>query len=304
MVDPEEFAAQVNYLAALGRMVVPRAFAFAGRKALFAGHGPFDPEELASRLPEEAEWHEQHYAPDGFVPDLFVLGRDGFSKEPLRLLLRERAASAKVVPQEGFINELLFGHDWWSEAVGSLHKTVPNHRGLQIARSVNALAAVGILAPQPANKEAGTVGTRDPAAPAPAREASLRSAVSDEEFSWPSIEAAETRGVGDSEFELRIRSRLKELGYDTNQPPSARWRVLTTRAVPELGLPKVANMIAWFCRSRKQQKGGEAKVRPRHRRVGARPRPPEARGLPRLPPPVRLAAVRATVNATQGETRT
>ncbi len=31
-IDPEEFAVQINYLAAVGRMVVPRAFVFAGRK--------------------------------------------------------------------------------------------------------------------------------------------------------------------------------------------------------------------------------------------------------------------------------
>ncbi len=31
-IDPEEFAVQINYLAAVGCMVVPRAFVFAGRK--------------------------------------------------------------------------------------------------------------------------------------------------------------------------------------------------------------------------------------------------------------------------------
>ena len=40
-VNPDEFAIQVNYLAAIGRLVVPRAFVFAGRKVLFVGHGPF-----------------------------------------------------------------------------------------------------------------------------------------------------------------------------------------------------------------------------------------------------------------------
>ncbi len=50
-VHPDEFAAQVNYLAAIGRMIVPRAFAFTGRKVLFVGHVPFNAEELGSLLP-------------------------------------------------------------------------------------------------------------------------------------------------------------------------------------------------------------------------------------------------------------
>jgi hypothetical protein len=53
-VDPDEFAAQLNYLAAIGRMIVPRAFAFAGQKVLFVGHAPFNAEELGSLLPEES----------------------------------------------------------------------------------------------------------------------------------------------------------------------------------------------------------------------------------------------------------
>ena len=78
-------------------------------------------------------------------------------------------------------------------------------------------------------------------------------------FTWPSTDAEETRGTSDSELELKPESRLRQLGYDTNQSRSARWRILTTKAVPELGLPKVASLIAWFCRSRKQQRGGRQK---------------------------------------------
>ena len=51
-MNPDEFAIQVNYLAAIGRMVVPRAFLFAERKVLFVGHGPFDPEDIAMLLPD------------------------------------------------------------------------------------------------------------------------------------------------------------------------------------------------------------------------------------------------------------
>lgn len=38
-----------------------------------------------------------------------------------------------------------------------------------------------------------------------------------------------------------------------------RWHILTDKVIPELGLRKVADMIAWFCRSRKQQRDGRRK---------------------------------------------
>jgi hypothetical protein len=92
-LDPEKFAVQVNYLAALGRTVVPRAFVFAGRKVLFVGHGPFDPEDIAALLPDSTDWTEHRAAPDGFLPDVVVIGREKVSRRgPSRLRLATRSA--------------------------------------------------------------------------------------------------------------------------------------------------------------------------------------------------------------------
>jgi hypothetical protein len=148
-VHPDDFAAQVNYLAAIGRMIVPRAFAFAESRVLFIGHVPFNAEELGSLLPEETEWYEHSYAPDEFAPGLVVLGCADYAKDDLRSLLSGLEGSPKVLLQEGFVDELLFGHDWWDEEIESLRTMVDQHRGLQIARSAGVLASVGIGAPQP-----------------------------------------------------------------------------------------------------------------------------------------------------------
>jgi len=257
IVDPEEFAAQVNYLAALGRMIVPRAFSFAGGRVLFVGHEPFDAWELASLLPEEVDWREQEDAPSGFAPGLVVLGREWYTTDSLRSLLGEIEGSPKVVPQEGFLDELLFGHDWWGEEVESLRRITNEHRGLQIARSVGVLAPVGIGA-----KPTAKAKIANPAlvTPPPAKEVPrISEKAPTPGFSWPSTEVEETKGGNDGEFALQARSRLNELGYNTKERRPVRWPILTDRAVPELGLPKVASMIAWFCRSRKQQRDGRRK---------------------------------------------
>ena len=152
-VDPESFADQVNYLAALGRLVVPRAFAFVGRKILFVGHEPFDAEDLGGLLPDGTEWYEHQYAPEGFSPDIVVVGRL-CPKGLVKGVMEGIGRSPKVVPQEGFVDELLFGHDWWDEKLDSLQEMAHPHRGLQSARSVGALRPVGMDAPQPTEKKA------------------------------------------------------------------------------------------------------------------------------------------------------
>lgn len=56
---------------------------------------------------------------------------------------------------------------------------------------------------------------------------------------------------------MQAETRLHQLGYQiTGRSRSQRWRVLSTTAIPELGLETVANTIAWHCRTRKRQKGG------------------------------------------------
>lgn len=258
-VNSEDFAAQVNYLAAIGRLIVPRAFGFMDHKILFVGYAPFDSEELGSLLPEEVEWHEHGYSPEEFVPNIMVLGREGFEKDAIKSVLTNLETPPKVVPQEGFLDELLFGHDWWGDEVESLQTMADYHRGLQSARSLGALALVGIEQPQPKKKPAVEQNITKVRQNAVQGSQKIDAAPRSETFSWPSTEAEESTRVGDSELDLQPQSRLKQLGYDTTKSRSERWRILTNRAVPELELPKVAGFIAWLCRTRKSQKGGRQK---------------------------------------------
>ncbi len=255
-IDPDSFAAQVNYLAAIGRLIVPRAFAFADRKVLFIGHAPFHSEELGSLLPEKCEWHEYDSAPETFVPDVVVLGREGLEKGVVKSVLRSSEDVPKVVPQEGFVDELLFGHDWWDDQVESLRTMVNHHRGLQSAKSIGALALVGIREPQPKKKVVveKRISRTKPTTSGRSETTSPVSRFS--KFLWPSTEAEETKGISSSELDLQPRSKLNQLGYDTIKSRSERWRILTNEAVPKLGLPKVAGFLAWLCRTRKSQKGG------------------------------------------------
>ncbi len=215
-VNSEDFAVQMDYVARLGKLVAPRALSFLEDTILFTGNDPFSSEELAGLLPTQVECYEDYEVPQEARFSVVVVGQTDFSKEVIRSALDRSDLPPSFLPQEGFLDELLFGHDWWGTDIAWLNAVLQYHPGLQYVKSL-------------------------------------------ETFPWPGTEAEESEGRGDGELELREQSRLKELGYDTKKSRPVRWRVLTTKAIPELGLPKVAGMIAWFCRLKKRQRGGRQK---------------------------------------------
>ncbi|OLO26784.1 hypothetical protein BTR23_22125 [Alkalihalophilus pseudofirmus] len=89
-------------------------------------------------------------------------------------------------------------------------------------------------------------------------------ATSDDElqFKWPSTEVNDSRAQADNDLELNSKSELRKLGYQiTGLTRVKRWEILENKAVPELGLKKVAYTIAYFVRGRKSMKNGEIKNR-------------------------------------------
>jgi hypothetical protein len=130
----------------------------------------------------------------------------------------------RFIPQEGFLDEILFGHDWWAECTYMLNSALEYHAGLQIAHDLH-------------------VG------PAP--------------FPWPSIEADEGTGDGSAgEDGFAPETALHALGYRiTGQTRAARWRVLDDDAIPALGLQQVVETIASHVRLRKSQRDGRFRYR-------------------------------------------
>lgn len=216
-MDRDEFALHMDYVARLGKIVAPWALSLRDDKILFTGSDPFNAEELSGLLPKDVEYYEDYEAPEDADFSLVVVGQTGYSEDLLRAIVERSTSAPTFLPQEGFLDELLFGHDWWGTDIAWLEATLRYHPGLQYVKSL-------------------------------------------EGFAWPSTDAEETvDSVKSVSPELQARSRLNELGYKTGEKRSVRWRILTEKAVPEMGLQKVAGMIAWFCRSRKQQQGGREK---------------------------------------------
>ncbi len=85
----------------------------------------------------------------------------------------------------------------------------------------------------------------------------------DKFFKWPSTDVPDKNGesVGENNDNgLHEKSELRKLGYQiTGLKREMRWHILTTKALPALGLQKTANLIAYHVRLRKTQKNGPEK---------------------------------------------
>ena len=153
-----------------------------------------------------------------------VVGKTGFYGDLMRRAVASGSEPPRFIPQEGFLDELLFGRDWWNDEVALLNATLNHHAGLRYAKSLESVAGPNRLR---------------------------------KKFRWPSTEAQETKKPVLDNADYRESTPLFELGYRVSgMTRRQRWEVLTRKALPQLGLKEVAETIANHCRTRKRQKGG------------------------------------------------
>ncbi len=163
--------------------------------------------------------------PDDVAPDLIVLGQQNVRNELLDSCMAAAHARTRFLPQEGFVDFVLFGFDWWTDSLVSyLDHACSYYPGL----------------------------------------AYIRENASANDFEWPTVErtpVVEPRGPDEKhraeQTELNIR------GYNVARDgPSRdeRWRLLRTIIDGrEMTLKDVAGTIASLCRARRRQYDGEQK---------------------------------------------
>ncbi len=219
---------RLEYVARVSGTLLPRAFSFGSWGVLFTGDGPYEAHRLARLLPDAARARVDGEYPGQVSFGLVVVGRTGFYGDRMKQAVTSGSAFPRFVPQEGFVDELLFGRDWWTERVDLLNAAVGHHPGLTYAKSLENLPAFRRLA--------------DP----------------EKRFRWPSTEVREEKRTDEEERgDYRETTPLFDLGYrTTGMDDVKRWFVLTGKALPMLALSEVAETIARLCRDRKRQEGG------------------------------------------------
>jgi len=120
----------------------------------------------------------------------------------------------RFLPHEGFVDELLFGANWWTTKVDMLNATVEHHEGLRFAKF-----RFEVNFAWPGTEVIDSQGSK-------ASDASYQP-------THPLFELGYNVQKG--------TSRQK------------RWNILTNEALQKLGLRVIANHIAMLCRHRKRQ---------------------------------------------------
>lgn len=135
-VDRDNFAVQMDYVARLSKLVAPWTLSFLEDTVLFTGNDPFSAEELSGLLSAQVECYEDYGAPQEAQFTVVVVGQTDFSKEMIQSVLDRSEVPPSFLPQEGFLDELLFGHDWWGTDVEWLNAVLRYHPGLQYVKSL------------------------------------------------------------------------------------------------------------------------------------------------------------------------
>ena len=218
--------ARLDYLAEFGKTLLPRAFLLNSAGVLFTGDGPYEAHQLARLLPDEARALVDGENPEDSSSHVVVVGRRNYHGDRMRRAIHREHGPPRFVPQEGFVDELLFGRNWWREEVELLNAALVHHPGLRHAKQLLDNAARRYARPR---------------------------------FRWPSAEPqdAEIPAPRDADVGYRERSPLFDLGYRIKgMSRDERWDVLTNDALSELGLKEVAEIIASLCRERERQGDG------------------------------------------------
>ncbi len=191
---------------------------FEGKSVVLAGQLPFAKGDMAGLMPPGASVHVDTW-PDGLIPDYVVIGQVGASHGLLDQCIEAAARHTRFLPQEGFVDEVLFGFDWWENEVDQLNNSCNYYSELAYVRSQF--------------EELG--------------------------FDWPSSEATAVSEVVGADDKNREETELHQRGYNVAHGTTRahRWAVLT-RIIEgrEMLLRDVAGTIASHCRARRRQHDG------------------------------------------------
>jgi len=213
-MDDDDQRKIIEYSARLSSTVAPNAMKLSGKTVHFIGWGPYSVEDIEALLPSDTLVVSGEHVTR---PDYVVLGTDEFDEHQILSAVEARHDSTSFLPQDGFLDLILFGYDWWAEYIQLLDDSKDWHPGMRHLHSLQS-------------------------------------------FRWPGTEAPESTGFQESGREFKSETDLHKLGYKlTNMTPAKRWQVLTTVAIPRLGLKEVAGTIASHIRNRKRQVGGAEK---------------------------------------------
>jgi hypothetical protein len=178
---------------------------------VFAGFYPRDPVDLVKLLHPSSSDYIGTLPCDQSAPDLVVVGQRDVDDSFLDECLVTAHAATRFLPQERYLDLVLFGIDWWGEAceLGLLDNACSYYPGLNYVREKSAWY----------------------------------------HFDWPSVRATPVAQAAGPDSRERGRTQFNKLGYNVKPARSRedRWALLKQIVDHnEMSLEDVARTIAWY----------------------------------------------------------
>ena len=113
-----------------------------GKSVAFTGSGPYLNSDLKLLLPGHIETIDidEISEPESTVPEstvgLVVVGREDFDEPGLEVCVKSIHSTINFLPQEGFLDLVLFGYNWWTEHILELDSVLEYHEGLKFLHSL------------------------------------------------------------------------------------------------------------------------------------------------------------------------
>ncbi len=132
-MDENDQRSVIEYTARLASLVAPNALEMSGKTVQFIGAEPFNVSDLEGLLPSDAT-----VVIDGPVdePDIVVLGTHDFDEDEISAAVDARHEGTLFLPQDGFLDLVLFGYDWWTDQVNLLNRSRDSHPGMSYLHSL------------------------------------------------------------------------------------------------------------------------------------------------------------------------
>ena len=144
-MDENDQRSVIEYMARLASLVAPHALKLSGKTIQFIGTEPFNVGDLEGLLPSDATVVIDEPVDE---PDIVVLGTDDFDEGQISAAVDARHDETSFLPQDGFLDLVLFGYDWWVDYVNLLNQSRESHPGLRYLHSLQSFRWPGTEAPE------------------------------------------------------------------------------------------------------------------------------------------------------------
>jgi hypothetical protein len=144
-MDENDQRSVIEYTARLASLVAPNALKMSGKTVQFIGTNPFAINDLKGLLPPDVTVVIDEPVNE---PDFVVLGVEDFDEKQISAAVDARHEGTSFLPQDGFLDLVLFGYDWWADLIDLLNESKEQHPGMRYLHSLQSFRWPGTEAPE------------------------------------------------------------------------------------------------------------------------------------------------------------